>query len=59
MLTDPISLERGVGPDCIEQIVFMIKALAAKGHDHDRIALVVGMPCAFVDAVLNENVRAA
>jgi Family of unknown function (DUF6011) len=53
-LSDPISLERGIGPDCLQHRVEFIKARAQEGCSRERIVLLVGMPADFVTEVLNE-----
>jgi hypothetical protein len=53
-LIDPISLERGIGPDCYQGIINGIKRRGAEGERPERIALLAGMPLAFVDTVLSE-----
>jgi hypothetical protein len=51
-LTDPISLERGIGPDCLHARVEFIKAHANKPPEW--LAIVSGMPVSFVTELLNE-----
>jgi hypothetical protein len=58
-LTDPLSLERGIGPDCYQGMLSGIRALAAKGCSTKRIAFLVGAPVEFVNAVLSEMGREA
>jgi hypothetical protein len=53
-LTDPISLERGIGPECHHNIIAGIKHYAAEGRRSESIALLVGMPVEFVDTVRSE-----
>jgi hypothetical protein len=53
-LTDPISLERGIGPECIKRKIDSIKHLAVEGHPPEIIAVLVGMPLDFVNTVLKE-----
>jgi conjugative element/phage-associated large polyvalent protein/uncharacterized protein DUF6011 len=53
-LTDPISLERGIGPDCLEHRTKTARSLAQDGHSPENIAVVIGMPVDFVTAVLRE-----
>jgi len=53
-LTDPISLERGIGPECLGRRVDGIKHLAADGRRPEIIAAIVGMPLGFVNEVLSE-----
>ena len=53
-LTDPISLERGIGPDCLEGKVRFIKWAALEAHSLPWIAFISGMPVAFVVEVLAE-----
>jgi hypothetical protein len=54
-LTDPVSLERGIGPDCYRNIIGSIRRQAAEGCRHEVIALLVGMPIEFVRAVASET----
>jgi hypothetical protein len=51
-LTDPISLERGIGR--LSHIVDGIKRLARDGRPPEFIAMLAGMPLAFVREVLGE-----
>jgi hypothetical protein len=53
-LTDPISLERGIGPDCLEGKVRFIKWAALEAYSLPWIVFISGMPLAFVVEVLNE-----
>jgi Family of unknown function (DUF6011) len=53
-LTDPVSLERGIGPECIKGKIDGIKYYAANGHPPAAIAYIVGMPVEFVTEILNE-----
>jgi Family of unknown function (DUF6011)/Large polyvalent protein associated domain 29 len=53
-LTDPISLERGIGPECLKARIDGIKHLAKDGHRPESIAVIVGMPLGFVTEVLKE-----
>jgi hypothetical protein len=53
-LTDPISLERGIGPECLKSRIDGIKRLAADGRRPEIVAIIVGMPLAFVNEVLKE-----
>jgi len=53
-LTDPISLERGIGPECLKHKVDAIRTLAAEGRQLEIIMVLTGMPADFVTAVLNE-----
>jgi hypothetical protein len=52
-LTDPISLERGIGPDCYATCVNFIRINA--GASVELLARVTGMPPAFVAEVINER----
>jgi len=54
-LTDPISLERGIGPECLKHKVDAIRTLAAEGRQLEIIMVLTGMPADFVTAVLNEE----
>jgi hypothetical protein len=56
-LTDPLSLERGIGPDCYHGMLCDIRALAAEGRPTERIAFLVGASVEFVNAVLSEARR--
>jgi hypothetical protein len=56
-LTDPISLERGIGPDCLENKVAWIKSQGSKGDDVRAIAFWSGMPVDFVTAILDQRDR--
>jgi hypothetical protein len=58
VLTDPISLERGIGPDCYARRVDFIRANAAS-ESVESLAFMTGMPCNFVTEVINENARAS
>jgi hypothetical protein len=55
-LTDPISLERGIGPECLGARIAGIKRLAAEGRPPEIIAIIVGMSLEFVETVLKEAV---
>lgn len=55
-LTDPISLERGIGPDCYAKRIKFIHARAADGWPLERIVMLSGMPMDFVTSVLSEEV---
>jgi hypothetical protein len=52
-LTDPISLERGIGPECIRQRIAAIWD-ADRDCSKEEIALSTGMPIDFVTKVLSE-----
>jgi hypothetical protein len=54
-LTDPVSLERGIGPDCLEHKIKTIHYLVERGDSLEIIAVIVGMPMAFVTEVVNEE----
>jgi Family of unknown function (DUF6011) len=58
-LTDPVSLERGVGPNCFTLKIKFIRALAADGCSLERISIRSGMPIEFVTEVLTEEKRHA
>jgi len=58
-LTDPISLEHGIGPDCHAKRIKFIHARAADGWPLERIVMLSGMPVDFVTSVLSEEVRHA
>jgi hypothetical protein len=58
-LTDPVSLERGVDPDCFTLKIKFIRALAAEGCSLERISIRSGMPIEFVTEVLTEEKRHA
>jgi hypothetical protein len=59
-LTDPISLERGIGPECLKYRVDYIKTLVARLRSNgqairiESIAARTGMPVSFITEVLNE-----
>jgi hypothetical protein len=53
-LTDPVSLERGIGPDCYQNIIGGIRRLAANGRRLEAIAALAGMPIEFVRAIVSE-----
>jgi hypothetical protein len=53
-LTDPISLERGIGPECIRREIAYIWSLADHQYDKERIAIKSGMAIDFVTKVLSE-----
>src|SRR5262249_22820971 len=53
-LTDPISLERGIGPDCFQHRVDFIKKSAQGGRSLEYIVMLSGMPLGFVTEILNE-----
>jgi hypothetical protein len=56
-LTDPISLERGIGPDCLENKISWIKRMhEEEGMDVPSLAFWSGMPVDFVTAVLDQGV---
>jgi hypothetical protein len=67
-LTDPVSLERGIGPECFGYIVDDTRKLASQMRaagqaiDVGHIVLVDGAPRALVEAIVAERcepVRAA
>jgi hypothetical protein len=58
-LTDSVSLERGIGPDCFSDIIDGIRAMAAKGRRIESIVALSGMPADFVTAVLSEEAQHA
>jgi hypothetical protein len=58
-LTDPISLERGIGPDCLQRRVEFIKRSAQGGRSLEYIVMWSGMPLDFVTSVLSEEARHA
>jgi hypothetical protein len=53
-LTDPISLERGIGPECIRHRIAAIWDYADHECSKEEIALSTGMSIDFVSKVLNE-----
>jgi hypothetical protein len=53
-LTDPISLERGIGPDCLENKVRFIRWAVLEAYSLPWIVFISGMPLAFVIEVLAE-----
>lgn len=58
-LTDPISRERGIGPECLENEIWSVRYWANKlGENADvlRVAERTELPIEFVAAVLNLNV---
>jgi Family of unknown function (DUF6011)/Large polyvalent protein associated domain 29 len=54
-LTGPLSLERGIGPDCYALKLDSIRNLASRGHEPESIAAVVGAFLEFIEAVLHEG----
>jgi hypothetical protein len=54
-LTDPLSLERGIGPECHAARVDYIRRAASEGRSPEAIAAVAGMPIEFVSALLDET----
>jgi hypothetical protein len=54
LLTDRISLERGIGPECWGNIVARIQALAADGKRREVISFLAGAPVELIEAVLSE-----
>jgi hypothetical protein len=56
-LSDPISLERGIGPECLRHKIERIKALAHEGRGREHITLLTGMPSDFVTEILNEAAK--
>ena len=64
-LTDPISLERGIGPECLQHEVWAVRYFANElqnaGEKVDalRVAARSHLPVEFVAAVLNTNVPEA
>jgi Family of unknown function (DUF6011) len=55
-LSDPHSLERGIGPDCFRRRVDYITNLAVDGRRLEEITYLSGMPAAFVTELLRESV---
>jgi hypothetical protein len=53
-LIDPLSLERGIGPDCHQRILTRIETLANDGRPLEVIAWLAGMSVDFVNTVLSE-----
>jgi hypothetical protein len=51
-LTDPVSLERGIGPECLQHRVKAALAFHGRGWTAGAIAEVIGMPVAFVETVI-------
>lgn len=54
-LSDPRSLERGIGPVCHAKRVECIRGLAAQGRPVEAIALISGMSSEFVTELLAEE----
>jgi hypothetical protein len=54
-LTDPLSLERGIGPDCWSGIVDAIRKSGTAGERPETISRSVGMPVEFINLVLSEH----
>jgi Family of unknown function (DUF6011) len=54
-LSDPVSLERGIGPDCYALKLKHIRYLAGEGRPLEVISFLVGMPVEFVTTVLNQE----
>jgi hypothetical protein len=56
-LTDPVSLERGIGPDCLHARVEFIRANRDKPRDW--LVFYTGLPASFVTELLLETAQAA
>ena len=56
-LTDPVSLELGIGPDCLDRKVRYIRWAKREGHRVERIAFLSGMPLEFVNATSPDEVQ--
>lgn len=56
-LTDPLSLERGIGPDCRQELIEFICACATEPAPW--LVMMTGMPADFVIEVINENTDVA
>jgi hypothetical protein len=54
-LSDPVSLERGIGPECLKHREDFIEDLHANGASKTKIVFLSGMPLEFVEAVLAER----
>jgi hypothetical protein len=54
-LTDPVSIERGIGPDCYQGIIDRTKEYAGRGMRRESIAFYVGMPVEFINTILCEQ----
>jgi hypothetical protein len=53
-LTDPISLERGIGPDCLQHKTSFVRSLAKDGRSLEHIRYLTGMPVDFITGILSE-----
>jgi Family of unknown function (DUF6011)/Large polyvalent protein associated domain 29 len=54
-LSDPVSLERGIGPDCYADRVDYVRRSASAGRSPEAIAAIAGMPLEFVTTLLSEG----
>jgi Family of unknown function (DUF6011) len=52
VLSDPVSTERGVGPECTQILARYIKSNAAEGLDY--LAFMTGMPAKFITVTIEE-----
>jgi hypothetical protein len=53
-LTDPISLERGIGPDCHANLIGFIQRHAAEGYSLEHISILAGASVEFINTVIAE-----
>jgi hypothetical protein len=51
-LTDPLSLERGIGPDCHQCRINRIRYFSAGGWSRERLSMWFGVSVEFIDAAL-------
>jgi hypothetical protein len=54
-LTDPLSLERGIGPECYGTHISFIKFLLSDGRSRENIHAVFGIAVELIDAVLRDT----
>jgi hypothetical protein len=57
-LTDPVSLERGIGPDCYANMLAYIRGLAGPGCSPEHISIKVGVSIDFVNKLIGEAATA-
>ena len=55
-LTDPLSLERGIGPDCYDKLIKFIRAYSTQSVDW--LVMMTGMPREFVTEIVEQNAAA-
>jgi hypothetical protein len=58
VLIDPLSLERGIGPDCYQHRIDLIKRLfIGEGWSRERLSGVLGVSIEFIDAMLTDGAQ--